>query len=360
MALLITNLLKIGAMRSKNQRLTHVFTLTVQYNNLPSSASSKDRIDLLHLIARLAGDYLTSKPPQKSYKNVLRWEGLKDLLEQIGSEAAKTGVRMLTGPTDYKSIGGHNRSYWLELLDPRHRAGYLLSPKFANWIVNPDAIRTKQSFWEYLGELGPSHGRGELSKDVAYLNETGGPARYQVVFDSGKSLVEKLGGQPYHTEQHRTDFSGDGWAIFVVSPTGEIYSASHIVGKLHHSSFLGGRPVMAAGELVVVDGEIRIVTAKSGHYIPSWEDLHRFVQQFTEIPGGALIRPNFKDEADFGQPVYYKVRDFRMSQLNASPVSKQAVLQSMPAWSKTVNAMKVVDKIPAAAPRAARRLDLRQ
>jgi len=43
------------------------------------------------------------------------------------------------------------------------------------------------------------------------------------------------------------------------------------VGQLQHSSFVGGRPVISAGEIQVHNGEPLIISAKSGHYKPTME-----------------------------------------------------------------------------------------
>merc|ERR1712146_482622 len=40
-------------------------------------------------------------------------------------------------------------------------------------------------------------------------------------------------------------------------------------GHFHHSSFLGGRPALAAGGLVVEDGKLVLVNSNSGHYKPN-------------------------------------------------------------------------------------------
>jgi hypothetical protein len=345
MALDMTKLLVGARMHSsKNRTLRDVYLLCQQYNGLPASADKKMRIDLLHLIARVAGDYMTSKPPQGSYKNGLRWEGLTSVLEQLGEEAKGAGVRLISGPSDYRKIDASHRSYWLELLDPMHRPGYELSPKYSTWLTDVSAIQTKKSFWAYIGTR-PTE--SEMPKtDVAYLNESEGPKRYQVEFDSSGLLVETIGNQPYATRQHATEFSGNGWGIFVVSPTGDIYSASHILGKLHHSSFLGGRPVMAAGELVCDDGVLKVITAKSGHYIPSPEDLLRFVRQFPEIPGDAVIRPNLKDLRESKYVLFYKVGDFRVKGLKAKPLSKDDTLACVPAWARGSKAMDMLDDLP--------------
>jgi hypothetical protein len=75
-------------------------------------------------------------------------------------------------------------------------------------------------------------------------------------------------GVKFHTGDHSTAFSGSGWAIFVMSPNRTVYSASHNVGQFHHSSFLAGGPVLAAGEWAVNNGKVVAITAKSGHYKP--------------------------------------------------------------------------------------------
>ncbi len=36
--------------------------------------------------------------------------------------------------------------------------------------------------------------------------------------------------------------------------------------RFHHSSFLAGAPVKAAGEWLVVDGQVMAITDKTGHY----------------------------------------------------------------------------------------------
>lgn len=341
MPLNLNTLMNGGAYTSKNLRIQQIRLLVQEYNGLAPNAAQKNRIDLLHLISRMAGDYLTSKPPQDhSYKNRLRWQGLSQLLDQIGPEAARLGVRMLHGPSDFRKIGGRTDSYWLELLDPMHRPGFMLRPRYESWLSDDDAVKTKQSFWNYIG----TQTKGAGMAEVEYLNESGGPARYEVAFGPDRRLYEVLGAQPFSTERHETHFSGDGWAIFVVSPTGQIYSASHILGKLHHSSFLGGRPVMAAGEMVVDDGVIRIITAKSGHYRPKPEDLQRMVNRLTQIPSDALIRPDLGDESRGGLLVFL-VGDFRSKGMDARPLSKQEVLGALPAFGKQAKAMQELGKL---------------
>lgn len=61
---------------------------------------------------------------------------------------------------------------------------------------------------------------------------------------------------------------------------GNIYaSKSQAVGKFHHSSFLAGKPVAAAGEISVKDGIIESVSRKSGHYWPDEDHLAQFMEE---------------------------------------------------------------------------------
>jgi hypothetical protein len=59
--------------------------------------------------------------------------------------------------------------------------------------------------------------------------------------------------------------------LIVLAPDGELYAARGDYSsdaKIHHSSFLAGAPVAAAGEIVARDGRVVRVTSRSGHYKP--------------------------------------------------------------------------------------------
>lgn len=60
------------------------------------------------------------------------------------------------------------------------------------------------------------------------------------------------------------------YAIFVMAESGELYlSKNRKVGEFHHSSFLAGKPVAAAGEMIIKKGIIIEINNASGHYMPS-------------------------------------------------------------------------------------------
>jgi hypothetical protein len=85
---------------------------------------------------------------------------------------------------------------------------------------------------------------------------------------------------------------GAGAGIFVMDQDGNIYVGSHERGTFHHSSFLGGQPVAAAGEVVVVNGRLVSVTDKSGHYKPDVEYSNQVVHELqgrgVEVPDTAV------------------------------------------------------------------------
>ena len=63
-----------------------------------------------------------------------------------------------------------------------------------------------------------------------------------------------------------------------MDPQGRIYAGEPRLMEFHHSSFLAGAPVAAAGELMVVDGMVVSHSRQSGHYKP--EEIHH--QQFKQ------------------------------------------------------------------------------
>ncbi|UGT65086.1 hypothetical protein LTT61_22500 [Nocardia asteroides] len=82
-------------------------------------------------------------------------------------------------------------------------------------------------------------------------------------------LLVDVDGNPFDTRAGSTHWGGQGRAIFVMDLDGNLYASNtHGRGLFHHSSFLAGGAVAAAGELRVVDGRLHLLTDSSGHYRP--------------------------------------------------------------------------------------------
>jgi hypothetical protein len=111
---------------------------------------------------------------------------------------------------------------------------------------------------------------------VKYLNEREREA-YRVRIKQGR--LYGADGAPFDTRNNSSVFGAmPGRAIFVMDHKGNLYlSNESVVGKFHHSSFLAGAPVAAAGEMSVRDGAIESISRKSGHYRPTAAQLNQCI-----------------------------------------------------------------------------------
>lgn len=57
--------------------------------------------------------------------------------------------------------------------------------------------------------------------------------------------------------------------IFVMALDGTVYVNRKVKGRFHHSCFLAGGRVLAAGRIVVLDGAVVSLAPQSGHYKPA-------------------------------------------------------------------------------------------
>ncbi|MFC9661310.1 hypothetical protein ACFVJ5_13835 [Nocardia sp. NPDC127606] len=102
---------------------------------------------------------------------------------------------------------------------------------------------------------------------VAYLDESL-RQRTRLYIVDGK--IYTADGKLFDTSSGTTTWGGAGRAIFVMDEHGNLYASNyHEPGLFHHSSFLAGGNVAAAGELAAIGGELQMLTDRSGHYRPS-------------------------------------------------------------------------------------------
>lgn len=88
---------------------------------------------------------------------------------------------------------------------------------------------------------------------------------------------------PLDTTFGKTGTNGEGWEIFVIDADDELYSASHVSGMFHHSSFRNLGAVRAAGEFKTdMNGKILELCNKSGHYQPAREVNLSMLSYFAE------------------------------------------------------------------------------
>jgi RHS repeat-associated protein len=103
--------------------------------------------------------------------------------------------------------------------------------------------------------------------------------RFQLKPSGG--LLLDIRGRPFDTS------SGEGGrAIFVMDPFGNIYaypSTGNLVGRLHHSTLVGGEPVAMAGEMKVTEGRVTVISDKSGHYQTTREMMNQFNEHLERL-----------------------------------------------------------------------------
>ncbi|KAF8396438.1 hypothetical protein HHK36_018057 [Tetracentron sinense] len=164
--------------------------------------------------------------------------------------------------------------HWIEAIDPRHRYGHSLHGYYEEW-RKADAA---QPFFYWL-DIGDGKEvdlkecpRSKLRHQcIKYL----GPKErehYEYIIVEGK-FVHRQTGELLDTNK---GLNGTKW-IFVMSTSKKLYAGEKMRGIFHHSSFLAGGTTLAAGRLKVEDGILKSISAYSGHYCPTDENLGIFL-----------------------------------------------------------------------------------
>ncbi|MFE7718017.1 toxin glutamine deamidase domain-containing protein [Nocardia rhizosphaerihabitans] len=138
----------------------------------------------------------------------------------------------------------------------------------------------------YRGEHEERNSVWEYPLRVEYLNEIARQRLRLYVIDGRLCTAD---GVPLDTRSGTTA-RGAGRAVFVMDEHGNLYASTyHERGLFHHSSFLSGGNVAAAGELVVIDGILQTLTDSSGHYRPARGHTMQAVNQLRRL--GIPITP---------------------------------------------------------------------
>lgn len=189
------------------------------------------------------------------------------------------------GPDDQVPHDEHHRD---EPDAPEHSAHDLEpagdEPRFEARPLRPD----------YHGE---QHG-GVFETPVRYLDEIEREDYKLHVDDDG--LMRTSSGRLFDTTHAGSLYQPQGGrAIFVMDQHGDIFASKHqIEGHFHHSSFLGGEPVGAAGELGVKDGKVQLISNNSGHYRPTKTDAYNFIKHLYNDKGAFFDRENLDVKFD--------------------------------------------------------------
>ncbi|HEX6682845.1 MAG TPA: hypothetical protein VF062_08620 [Candidatus Limnocylindrales bacterium] len=122
----------------------------------------------------------------------------------------------------------------------------------------------------YRHETDPNHPDNPFRPSAVRRLSDAELEQYRVVVGPDGLLRRSDGTVVDTTGASSAHHGGANREIFIMDEHGNMYmSPDQEVGVFHHSTLSGGRPVTGAGELEVVNGEVRTVTDHSGHYRPT-------------------------------------------------------------------------------------------
>jgi hypothetical protein len=176
---------------------------------------------------------------KRELENVIR-RGYDDLDEIIEDVNAYT--RGASSDFERTSLSGKN------IVEESRSVG----PRFG---ASGNAYSTKSMEPHYVTQ--------DPARGVTYFRTEAERAAKEVFVENGK-LVDAAGNLVDTTNTSTTTIGGT--TIFVMDPNGRIFLDEFRFNRIHHSTFLAGGDVAAAGEIVVVNGELLSVNAQTGHY----------------------------------------------------------------------------------------------
>jgi hypothetical protein len=132
--------------------------------------------------------------------------------------------------------------------------------------------------------------------NTKYLKEAGREP-FRLKFEGG---TIKRRDEAFSTASMKSNWSeaDDGTAMYVMDNTGSIFAGSQKVGRFHHSSFMAGGPVAAAGEMSLNNGTLKYINNSSGHYLPTPDHLTQALRELRDnavplnIPAGVTYKGN--------------------------------------------------------------------
>jgi hypothetical protein len=242
------------------------------------SSTGLQRHEAAKLNDSMAG--LSTEAPPSVYNATV--QEIEAKLNRFKAKPSSSESSRRLGAEDYK----------LEKMDPRHRVGMVLWGFLQYYKLHPSSL----PFFQWLDSLRYDEVKKIMKHDDAHImlgNEKASDAskafmngvEYLDAAARVQYAVELQGGcmvwqdRALQTAGLKTVTSGKGWAIWVMAPEPDatFYTNSHTRGEFHHSSFLSGKSVGGAGEWLVTNGKLKIITGKTGHYRCDCEDLARAI-----------------------------------------------------------------------------------
>lgn len=161
----------------------------------------------------------------------------------------------------------------------------LEAKSFAGPLNNAPKYRTISMLEKYVGEENGIK-INNINMKPQYLSREQ-IKKYEVEVVAGKLV--------YRDSKQLVDTNGRN-AIYVMDENGRIYAGlPRQGGKYHHSSYLSGGDVSAAGEIQVNNGIIQKIDRTSGHYKPSPTEFNQVILELKNR--GVMLKPQNIDFA---------------------------------------------------------------
>jgi hypothetical protein len=225
-----------------------------------------------------------------------------------------------------------------ERLDPRHRATSELENAFQAWWQQEMAAKRDPAaglveFFLGFGTGAERPSARSMPADVLasrrilfdagrahafYTERDGLVVRYNGAFHdketSSVRAVTSVHRRPYTSTQgtqgsgaaKRTGDDFLGGDTYAISPDGDMHTWNP---QTIHSEYLSGAAVQCAGLIVVVDGKVRAIDNRSGHYQPGWANLLQAVA-LVEEHGAFAAEAIVGLVVDGETTMYFAVADF--------------------------------------------------
>ncbi|KAG3088968.1 hypothetical protein PI124_g19564 [Phytophthora idaei] len=220
-----------------------------------------------------------STPPHAA----TRWQQLRSRMGQLTRGMKRCRRRSVDGENEQLTCRASmlHKDFWLEALDEQHRYGFHLRAFHKAWKLEMAEAKEGSSedttFFHWL-----DHGNGKnvnlpectqqqlRTTQVEYCNAEQRKS-YELRFVSNEDddvvrVQYAASGCVVNTDELSK------W-IFVIDLSGRMYLGRKRKGRFHHSSFVSGAPILAAGKIIIKNGIIIAVEPHSGHFKPRLENL---------------------------------------------------------------------------------------
>ncbi|KAG0256237.1 hypothetical protein BG011_004658 [Mortierella polycephala] len=193
--------------------------------------------------------------------------------------------------------------HWLEMSDKEHRYGSNLKnteQNFFFWLDKGEGkdvdleersrAKLDEQRVQYLQEHERAHFAVHAIDGLLYYRVSGEPVHTLPAshktgddIDISQVLVDADDQDDEETRLEKKRIRNKNKYIYVTDPNGTLYIGLKKKGRFHHSSFLGGGTVCAAGAIVVNHGKLIKINPNSGHYRPGQRHFDRLLESLKSM-----------------------------------------------------------------------------